>query len=148
MARIPTLKRLPIEDFKDQSGWIGKLLEPLNQFLQIVTYALTNQITFSQNIDAQIVNLTISTKKALTTGPTGQPDYATLYEAPSFRVSTNNTPQGVLVWMIKDLTTSSELMKYGATIDWSYANGSIQINNITGLEPDHKYAIRLLVCGG
>lgn len=242
MAKIPTLRRFSVEDFKGEGTWIGKLFDPLNQFLTTVTSALTNQLTHSQNMDAQIVSLNISSDNKLTAGsffktgtlktfidanvtvatdqiaitahgfatgdlvqltstgvlPAGlalatnywvivvdantiafastlansfagtkvnitaaagggthtatawlqMPSYVKLFAPPSFSVETKNRPQGVVIWSLQDQANGTPIVKYGTGIDWNYANGQININHISGLEPSKTYSLVLLVSGG
>lgn len=58
MAKIPRLKRIVTEDFPSEKSWIGKLLSPLNDFMESVTAALSKRLTFGENMACQIFELT------------------------------------------------------------------------------------------
>jgi hypothetical protein len=59
MARVPPLQRLKIEDFKGQEEWIGKLVGPLNTFMEQVTSALNKNLTINDNMQALIKTVTL-----------------------------------------------------------------------------------------
>lgn len=54
MAKIPSLQRLLVEDFPNESQWIQKLIGPLNDFMENDIYALSRNLTFFDNIKCQI----------------------------------------------------------------------------------------------
>jgi hypothetical protein len=54
MARIPPLRRLVVEDFKDQAKWIEPLLSSINSFFETTTTALNKGLTLGENLAAEI----------------------------------------------------------------------------------------------
>lgn len=52
--KLSTIKRVLTESFpSDVQKWIGSLVSPLNNFLDQVTRALTNELTLADNLKAQ-----------------------------------------------------------------------------------------------
>jgi hypothetical protein len=60
MAKLPSLKRIQSEDFPGQASWIGKLLYPLNVFMESISAALSNGLTVGENFDGQVKTVTVS----------------------------------------------------------------------------------------
>lgn len=50
MAQIPPITRLSSEDFKEQAGWIEKLIQPINQYFERTTSALNRSLTVKDNM--------------------------------------------------------------------------------------------------
>ena len=59
MAKIPALQRLLVEDFPDQAQWIQKLISPVNDFMENSIYALTRNLSFFDNMAAQVQNIQV-----------------------------------------------------------------------------------------
>jgi hypothetical protein len=49
-VKIPTTRSFRVEEFAEQKSWIGKLFGPLNSFFNYVYLALTNGLTFADNV--------------------------------------------------------------------------------------------------
>lgn len=130
MARVPPIKRLVREDFKDQKDWIDKLIQPINQFFESVTTGLSKGLTLSDNVDAQIqtVNFTEG-------------------DAPSFRVTTKGRPRGVVVTGIYNFTTPADPVTGAVFPIWEYnaTDNSIKLTKIYGLKTGEKYSLTLLI---
>lgn len=60
MGAISPFKRFYVEDFSEQKGWVGKLLQPLNDFLETVSGVLKNNVSFKDNLAVQVNTLTVS----------------------------------------------------------------------------------------
>jgi hypothetical protein len=123
--RIPPLKRLTAEDFKDQSVWIGKLLGPLNDFMNTVVTFLQDSIKhqvkeleFTQATDVYPIKFT----SALPTAPVG-------------------------LWVVKAQENDSSPATLTSAIwaHWEYKNGLVQINSFSGLTNGQKYKISVII---
>lgn len=66
MAKIPTIRRLSLEDFSSQKSWISPLIEILNSFIINVIQALNRQLTISENMLAQISTFRVQTNETYT----------------------------------------------------------------------------------
>lgn len=71
LAKIPTIRRLLVEDFPQQKSWIGRLFEPVNTFLITVINAMNNQLTIHENMLAQTDRVRIRTNAYYTDGASG-----------------------------------------------------------------------------
>ncbi len=134
MARIPPIKRLSTEDFKDQTSWIGKLLTPLNEFMSTTVAALNRGLTFSDNLAAQVKTLTITAS-------------ADAYPL-KFLCTLNSRPQGLWIVSVRDHASTPLTLTTAVFADWDYANGQVIINNITGLTAGRKYDICVIIIAG
>lgn len=54
MSRIPPLRRISAEDFKEQAAWIDRLIVPLNDFFERTTSALNRSLTINDNFAGEI----------------------------------------------------------------------------------------------
>jgi len=50
MSKIPPIRRLSAEDFKEQADWIGKLLAPINDFMERTSSSLNQRLTVGDNM--------------------------------------------------------------------------------------------------
>lgn len=131
MALLPPLKRFLQEDFTDQP-WISRLLTPLNLFLTTVYSSLNNGLTINENTLGQIK--TISVNGAT---PTAQ-----------FRWNFQTKPVGVLVISTVQSSGAASVITNAVTCDWSFSQGLVNINNVTGLDVAKTYYITFYVIGG
>lgn len=133
MASLPPLRRLTVEDYKNQSSWISRLLYPLNVFMQATFSALNHGLTFTDNFLGQWKTVTIK-------GNSPSTQFAWNYPA-------SGAPMGVIVTSVRDTSTSPATVTTAVTCAWSYASGTISIDNITGLDSTRQYSITFLVMG-
>jgi hypothetical protein len=119
MAGLPPVKRLVQEDFASQKSWIGLLLGPLNDFMTAVYNGLNRGLTFGENMKAQVKTLTVDN-----TQPTFTPIEFT---------STIGRPAALWVVKIEDRAGAPQVVRAPVTVDWSYSNGLVYINNVSGL---------------
>lgn len=113
MAKIPAITSIPIESFpKDVQPWIGKLLNPLNQFLNAAVLALSANLTFSDNLLGQQNTLTF------TYGANTLPQ--------SFSISMNATPQDLRV-----VSATENNVPCAIIAAWSATSKSVQLTDLT-----------------
>ena len=134
MARIPSIKRLTTEDFKDQGSWIGKLFAPLNDFMASVVVALNKGLTFQDNFSAQVKVLEFEK------------------DANSFPMSfaCTLTTRAAGLWIVKaeHVAGTPDTLTTAVWADWQYDNGVVTINNISGLTNGKKYRISVIIIAG
>lgn len=132
MAKLPTIKRLLQEDFKDQSSWIGRLLSPLNQFLEAVTSSLNKGLTFSDNHAAEIRTVTLDGNFPV------RVSLSSLRARPS------------LVWKARLERQDGQAVVLATAFDftWSYQSegNGISIDSVVGITPtaSTKYLLTLV----
>lgn len=133
MAGLPSVRRILKEDLKEAPSWIDRLLLPLNMFLDSVYSALNKNLTFGDNVKGQFKSFTVKAGVAATDN---------IYE---FACSISN-PQGViLLSVVQQSNTYTPLTSAPQIASWSYSDGMIYIDSITGLTNGEKYLIKVLV---
>lgn len=130
--QLPPVRRLIVEDFPSQKGWIDRLLYPLNQFLTSMATGLQNGLTFQENILSQIQTVTISNNTA---------EFPIL-----FKWNFHNKPQMVFMNAF-DVSTIPQPFSSAVFPTWVYLDASkqIQVSSITGLVANQKYSLTFLV---
>lgn len=126
MSLVPTLKRLVVEDFPEQQSWIGKLVSPLNLFVQAVNAALGNGLTWSENIAGAVRTLDIRSGDTLT-------------------FSSAFKPIGVWVVAVSPLEVGA-VCTAAVFADWEWTqSGSVNVKNLFGLTAGKKYKVTFLL---
>lgn len=134
MARIPPIKRLTTEDFKEQAAWISKLFYSLNLFMESVTGALNKGLTFTENMNSEIKEIVVSIPSSGSAFP--------------FTYTAKIRPVAVWIGSAVEVAASPSPITSALYADWEYVNGSVRINNITGLTAGKKYRITLISIAG
>lgn len=129
MAQLPKISKFQSEDFgKDQRKWIGKLLQPLNSFMQSVVSALDRNITINQNLQGEIKSVPVRGGSKV-----------------SFKYSPSKRPSVVLVGRVID--KAGVLVNAAITaVDWGDdGQGNITVNSISNLQNESDYTVTFLV---
>lgn len=127
-----TSRRLSIEDFKEQSAWIGPLLSAINQTLQELQPINSNQLTIADNLNQELL------------------EFKFVNDAVAFpvklRTKFNQMPKGLtaVYCMATDGTTATNT----PWLDYSFTNQLLTINSITNLTSAKTYTLRLLLIYG
>jgi hypothetical protein len=133
VAKIPNLKRIITEDFKPEvQSWIGKLLQPLNTFMEAVSTALNKGLTIADNFDGQVTTITIDSLPA------------------KFKWNSRRSPVGVFVVYAQEATGSHTTFTTAIFADWTYSDGQITILNLTGLSVSstNKFNVTFVAIAG
>lgn len=134
MAKFGFLKRLVKEDFKkEDQAIIDKIAFILNPALESLTQALSNNLTFEENLNAQVKEL------ELIVGSNGIPTSSV-----SFSSTLKGTCKGLMVVRVENLTNSVAYPSGAPFISFSDNAGQITINHITGLTAGNKYRLRVI----
>lgn len=135
MASPPQLTRVTVEDFpKDVQKWIGKLVEPVNTFMEEVNAAFTRQININQNFAGRILTITVTVESSAFVEQ---------------KLSYPRKPKAILIGDIKDETNHAPALSGALTPLWEYTQaGQIKIKDIAGLTTDGIYQITLLILEG
>lgn len=131
--RFPSQKKILREDLADAPDWSGRLIDPINSFMENVYQLVNKNITFGDNIAAQIYELNYRTTAAY---PVMDPVF--------FQSTLRTKATGLQVLQALDKTTY-EPVAGPVYVPWLDVNGSIKIYSITGLAASKSYIIRLLV---
>ena len=132
MAQIKPQKFI-VEAFKDQAGWIGSLLTPLNLMFNDLSLAFNNQMTVADNLYQEIKE--VKFKNETNNFPL------------RFKTKFNVYPKGMMLIFAYNNTLSAPAALAPA-IDWTFTNNEIVISSISGLTASQIYTIRLLVIYG
>jgi hypothetical protein len=132
VSKLPSIKRLATEDFGSQKDWIGKLLSPLNQFMDSVVTALNNQLTFSDNMASVVKTISVSGTYPL-----------------YFTWTRKDKPIGL--WVVNAYEASGVHVTFTTAIsaDWEYTvSNQIRINSFVGLPTTTTYNVTIIVITG
>jgi hypothetical protein len=119
-----------------------------------VTKTGTNTLTLSSTLALAFagtaVNITAAAGGGTHTISLWQqmPPYATLFETTQFKSNLKVKPVAVFVCSAVENEATPKRVNYGCTVDWTYANGLVVIENVSGLEPGREYTILFLAVGG
>ena len=127
----PALNRLRKEDMLDSPSWFDKVIGLWNDFVEPMTQVLTNNVTFVDNFDGQQYEDDI--------------DQAAIDAGYSIKVTMKAIPKGVLLLQIYKSSETHTPFTTAPYVDWSYAEGFITINSITGIDSNVKYRVRLQI---
>lgn len=133
MAGLPKVKRILKEDLKDAPNWIDRMLYPINLFFDSVYIALNKNITFGDNIKAQVKQFEI------TGGATAD------LNTTSFSLSISS-PMGLLLLSCIEQSDNYTSITNAVTIpSWRVNGTNLLIDSITGLTSGTTYTITVLV---
>lgn len=132
MSKLPAIKRFTREDFPDAPNWIDKLFYTLNLFMSSVYSALNQGLTANDNTLGMIKTLSISGASPST----------------SFKWNFLSKPEGCIVIAAVQTDGTPATITNAVTCDWSYSQGIIYINNVTGLNASHTYSVTFWAIGG
>jgi hypothetical protein len=127
--KIPSLKRLLIEDFPNQDkGFLGSLFYIINQGFEFLTLALNKNLTFEDNMRAQI-------KEIKVTAPLSNP----IFVKNELGLPCKD------IW-ITNVTNVSDTTYLSAApfIQFDNVANQIRINSIVGLSAGKTYIIRFI----
>jgi len=144
--RLPLFRSLSVESFPEQTKWIGRIVEPFNILAGNVAIALSNGLTFTDNMDCQIKTIDFS------------PSTKFPYE---FATTTRNRPEGLWLISVENRNDTIVPLTDPVMLDWEYiGENRIKINKLLGLvytgdgstgDPwklTRKYKVKTIVIGG
>lgn len=130
MARIPNIKRITQEDFsKEDQGLIDKLAFPINSFMEQVRSAFDHNIDFT-NLNREVITLTVSVDAG------GVPLVQTLWKS-----NLKTKIVGVNVIRASSIQDPGLVPINTPFINFVQNASLVQINQISGLQPDNKYQL-------
>jgi hypothetical protein len=140
MARLPNVKSISREQFRDPPSWIELLLSPINQFFELVYNALNRDISFTENIRCQIKTIQFSTPS------TYDGNYSPDKFIPiTFPRTLNTTAIGLWPINFYEVSTNFVYLQQAPMINWFDNNGIITINFIGSLKASKKYSVTFVV---
>lgn len=126
--RLPQTVRIITEDLPSEvTKWVGKLVEPLNNFMLTMRNGLNKGVTVNDNMSGSVKSYSV-TGNTLT-----------------FEYKSARAPKIVLLGGWVDLTTPTWTpTTLPGICKWSYANERVECTFL-GLESTHRYSITLLI---
>ena len=140
MAQLPIIKKILKEDLKTAPAWIDALLYPLNTFMEGTYYALDKQLTIADNVNGNFSTITFITKG---TYGTASP-LTDGWEVQKITTSLIDKASTVLVGQVICLSDYKPITS-PVYVDWSWLNGQVLINYMTGLTAGQKYSVTFLI---
>lgn len=136
MAKLPVLKRLSPEDFKELPR---KFLDAINAFFEPAYTALNGNLTFSENISGQISVITL-------------PKNTTVSTSSPLKFLWNKPLPPVAVWVggVRNRDSDAVVGSAAIQVEWRYDSSNKQINivKIHGISlPDASYHYILTLVG-
>jgi hypothetical protein len=132
MAKLPSFRRIAADAISKEYPDLAELLiAPLNNFMESLTRALNKQITFTDNIDAQVITLTAD----------GTYPLKVRWDRPS-------KPVALWIGQITRVDGAAAALASAVTLDWSYnQNAQIEIADIVGLSDSSANQYYITVIG-
>lgn len=134
MAKLPSFRRIYEQDFdKDSQELVRQLSVTINAGFEVLYEVLNGKLTFKDNIASTIKELDIQVDAS------GKP----LSNA-SFKKSSSDRIEGLMVIRADNLSSSNTYPTTGVFVSFTETSDNIIINNITGLQANAVYRIKLL----
>lgn len=129
--KLPIQKKILREDLKDAPDWANGIIQPINQFMEIMYQAM------NKNVDE--TNLTSQIKEVVITVPSTYP----VMDAIKFQSTLKIKATGCTILQI--INKSNYLPVASGNPAWIDNNGVITITEIQGLTASNTYTIRFRV---
>lgn len=133
MALLPKMKRINLEDYKDAPEWFQRLAYWLNTFFESINIALTNNLTFEQNMLAQVRSFEVKAGAS-----------AALCTA-SFKLTMKRKPMALFLGRAKIKGDDQTPIGAAVHLDWRYEEGMVYVTAITGLTNGTTYEFQVIL---
>jgi hypothetical protein len=134
---LPTFRRLMSNNFdKTYQGLINTLSLSLNNGIQILYTALGNQLTFRDNIKCTVVDVTLQVDS------TGKP-----IQGGTVSLTFTGQIDGVFVTMVTNVNNPTTYPTGAVQVFGQQSGTTYIINNVTGLQANTSYTIRIIILG-
>lgn len=139
MARLPTIRTIRVEDISppgDQEEWVRRMVVQMNLFMQSAYSALDRNLTFDENISAQIKELTFRTDAAYSSGT---------WENIQFASTLPRNAKEVRIMQLYKVDDPYTAEQNALSLQWLDLNRAINITYISGLSDNTEYFVRFMV---
>jgi len=137
MALLPSFRRLMSQNFEKQyQNLINTLSLSLNNGIQVLYDALNNGLTFQDNFEATIADVTLQVDS------TGKP-----IQGGTFTLTFTSNVEGVFVIMVTNVNNPTTYPTGAVQVFGQQSSQTYIINNVTGLQPNTSYTIRIVALG-
>lgn len=132
--RLPTFKRLIGSDFpKEFKKLIDQLSLSLNNGIDVLYTALNNNLTIRDNLLATVTDVLV------TVDANGKPIQTT-----AFKLNSTSKVDLVMVGLARNQVNSIIYPSSGVLVSGVQANNIYTIQNVTGLQPNQQYSLRIV----
>lgn len=134
MAKLANIKRIIKEQLPaDVQKWVDQLLIPINNAISQFTYALTNQLTISDNMLGSVKSFTLSSAQFPFT----------------FAHGLTIQPKILFIGQINDTAASPATFTVAPYAQWTIGStgSTVVVNTITGLDPTKQYNVTFVLLG-
>lgn len=136
--KLPSFRRLFTSDYpKEFKKLIDILSVSLNNGIEVLYEALNNQVTLRDNVSCTVKDIT------LTVDSNGRPT-----QGGAFVLDTNNKVDGVTVLSAANQTNTAVYPTSQPFITGTQNNTTYTINNISGLQANQSYTLRVVAWQG
>ena len=129
----PILEIIRKEEVPEAPDWAERLFDVLNRFIETVVTIFSNNISYADNVNAQIYTDTINQN--------------TLDQEYKIKLTLKTKVQGVqLLSFVKDGGSFVSLTE-APFVNWEIENDLLRIHSITGMDSSSDYRMTLLITG-
>lgn len=134
--RIPSFRRLFKEDYEEKyNSLIDTLSSSLNSGIDVLYEALNKKVSIRDNIQCDVKDVSV------TVDSSGNPIGNLQISISISRV------EGITVIMANNQTNPTLYPTSGVLVNFTQKGSLLIINNITGLQANNEYNLRLLILG-
>lgn len=138
MAQLPTTKRITQEELQgDADQKIQTMLRPMNLFFESIYSALNKDLTFAENLDAQITRVEF-------TVPDTYPRKDTWTDV-KFAITTKRAPSGYVIGNIIDRDDPTHVFYDEVWASIFIQGGEATIKYLTGVQPCQRITLTILL---
>jgi len=135
--KLPSFRRLIRTDFKQEfQALVDQLSVSINIGIENIYDALNRKITLRDNIACTVKEIDVKVDASGTPLSTTQ-----------FQMDITNRLDGITVLNAINLDVSTNYPTSGIFISWTQTQTGILINNITGLQANQTYRLKLVAFG-
>lgn len=137
ILKLASFKRIFKTNFKPEfQDLVETLASSLNDGIDGLYDALNGKLTLSDNLYCNVTDITVKVDS------TGTPTTPT-----SFPVSLKTKVIGIQVIDARNQSDSTTFPTSGVFVSFSAGNNKVNINNVTGLQPNTPYNLKIITWG-
>jgi hypothetical protein len=134
---LPSFRRLMAQNFEQQyQNLINTLSLSLNNGIQVLYDTFNNEITFRDNVKCTVVDVTLQVDS------TGKP-----IQGGAFTLTFTGNVDGIFVTMVTNVNNPTTYPTGAVQVFGQQNMTTYNINNVTGLQANTSYTIRIIALG-